>query len=165
MRKPRMRSRSPAAGDSQVSILMILRLAGQLFELARLREIAVHQLEVLGLLQRLVAVRGLIAVGDDVARQRRQNVVRVGIGREGGHAGEGAQRTGDQCGALVGGRLGGRRRAQGYGFAARGAVGLEVGVSAAARSPASRSSMARRRATAPARAESPPLRRAASSLP
>ena len=101
-----MRSNSPAAGDSQFSILMELRLAGQLFQLAGLREVAVDQLEVLGLFQRFVVVRRLIAVGDDVAGQCRQHVGRVGIGRQGGHAGEGAQRTGDQRGALSAGDLG-----------------------------------------------------------
>ena len=118
------------AGSGRFAVVDLdgARLAGQLFELARLREVAMHQLEVLGLFQRFVVVRGLIAVGDDVTRQRRQNVGRVGIGGQGGHAGEGAQRTGDQCGSLVGGRFGGRRGAQGYGFAARGTVGLKVGV-------------------------------------
>ena len=48
--------------------------AGQFFEFPRLRKVAVHQLEVFGLFQRFVVVRGLKAVGHHVARHRRQHV-------------------------------------------------------------------------------------------
>ena len=103
-------------------------LAGQLFQLARLGEVAMDQLQVLGLFERFVVVGCLIAVGDDVARQRRQHVGRVGIGREGGHAGERAQRAGDGGGAGATGSLGRGRRAKGDGLAARRAGGFQMGV-------------------------------------
>ena len=104
-------------------------LAGQLFQFARLREVAVDQLEVLGLFERFVIVGRLVAVGYDVARQCGKNVGRVGIGSQGGHAGERAQRTGDVGGACAGRRNGRGRRAEGDGLATGRAVGIEVGVS------------------------------------
>ena len=84
---------------------MIFDLAGQLFQFARLRKVAVHQLQVLGLLQRFVAVRGLVAVGDHVARQGGQHVLGAGISRNRGHAGERTQRSGDCRASREGGIL------------------------------------------------------------
>ncbi len=104
-----------------------VRLAGQLFQFVRLGEVAVHQLEVFGLFQRFVVMGRLIAVGDHVARQCRQNVGGVGLGRQGGHAGEGAQRAGDIGGALGGRGFGFGRGAEGDGYTAGGAIGIEVG--------------------------------------
>ena len=117
------------AGGGRFAIIDLdgVRVAGQLFELARLGEVAVDQLQVLGLFQRFVAVRGLVAVGDDVARQRGQDVGRVGLGGDGGHAGEGAQRAGDGGGAFTARSFRCGWIAEGNGFAAGGAVGLEVG--------------------------------------
>ena len=107
---------------------MVLALAGQLFQLARLREVAVDELEVLGLFERFVIVRRLIAVGDDVAGEGRQNVGGVGIGRQGGHACEGAERAGDGGSAFGGGGLRRGRRAQGDGFPSGGARGFQMGI-------------------------------------
>ena len=55
-----------------------LARAGQFLQFARLREIAMHQLQILGLLQRIVAVGRLVAVGDHVARHRRHARLRAG---------------------------------------------------------------------------------------
>ncbi len=98
MRYPSTRSSSPVWVESQVSILMHAARVGQFFDFPGLREITNHQLQVLGLLQHVVAAGGLIAVGDDVARQRGQHVVGLGLRRQRGHAGEGTQRAGDRDG-------------------------------------------------------------------
>ena len=60
----------------------------------RLREITVQQFQVLGLFQRLVAARGLVAVSDDIPRQRRQHVLGRRLGRNGGHSRERSHRSG-----------------------------------------------------------------------
>src|SRR5581483_9928157 len=60
-----------------------------------------------GLFQRLVVLRGLIAVGDHIASQRGQDVDGLGFRRKRGHAGEGAGWTGNVDGRPVFG--GGRR--------------------------------------------------------
>ena len=44
-----------------------------------LGEVADDQLQVLGLIQRFVGARGLVAVGDDVARERSQQVLRTQV--------------------------------------------------------------------------------------
>ena len=57
-----------------------LPVAGQLVQFARLRKVAVHQLQVLGRFQGLVAVRRLVAVGHHVARQGGKDLVRPASG-------------------------------------------------------------------------------------
>src|SRR5262249_16285127 len=82
--------------------------AGQLFELARLRKISDHELEELGLLERLVAAGGLISVSYNVTRQRAEYVIGGKVRRERGHSRERMQRARNgNRGLLVGGR---RRR-------------------------------------------------------
>ena len=110
MRYPSTRSRSPVCVESQVSILMAPLESGQLLQLASLREIANHQLQIFGLLQHVVAAGGLIAVGDDVARQRGQHVVGASFGRKSGHAREGTQRPGDGDDLRLRAGSGGERR-------------------------------------------------------
>ena len=97
-----MRSSSPRWRDSQFSILMTLSGAGELLELARLGQIAMHQLQVLGLLQRIITVGCLVAVGDHVAGQGAQHIVRHQVARNGGHASERAKRAGDVDGLFGG---------------------------------------------------------------
>ncbi len=68
------------------------------------------QLQIFRLLQRFVAVRRLVAVSDDVVRQGRQDVARIAIGRNGGHARKRAHRPRNRRG---GPRFGGDRLADG----------------------------------------------------
>ena len=75
-----------------------LRFAGQLLQFMRLGKIAVDQLQILGLLEGLVVVGCLVAIGHHIARQRRKNIVRVGVAGDGGHAREGTQRSGNRNG-------------------------------------------------------------------
>ena len=110
-----MRSSSPALGESQFSILIDLVGAGQLLEFARLREIAMHQLQVLGLFQSFVAVGSLVAVGDHVAGQRGQHIVGLRVAGDGRHAAERAQGPGYLDIRLVAGRIAGRRGRKGGG--------------------------------------------------
>ena len=87
-----------------------LAIARQLIQFARLRKIAVHQFQVLGRLERLVAVRRLVPVGHHVARQRGKHLVRAGFRRNRRHAGERAHRPRNRgCGPILRVRRGRRR--------------------------------------------------------
>ena len=91
MRYPRIRSSSATLDESHFSTRMIFRSPATACKFARLREIAVNQLEVLGGLHGLVAVGRPIALGHHVSRQRRQQIRWADIRRYGGHSGKGAQ--------------------------------------------------------------------------
>ena len=93
--------------------------AGEIFDFARLDDIALQQLEVLGGFERIGATARRVAVQHDVVRQRGEHVVGGGLRRNGGHAAEGAQRSGD-FDVVFGGSLshGGERQ--------RGAAGPPV---------------------------------------
>ncbi len=122
-----------------------LLCAAQLFEFAGLRQITEHQLQVFRRVEGFVVARGLVSVGDDVARHRRQQVLGVHVRRERRHAREGAQRTMDiddvlgicrlgvcRCGGCRGGgtcrqSLPGPYPAVGDGLFAFRSVGLSLG--------------------------------------
>ena len=61
------------------------------------------EFEVLGLFEGLVAMGGLEAVGDDVAREGGQEVVGLAVASDGGHAAEGTQGAGDLDILAIGG--------------------------------------------------------------
>ncbi len=86
------------------------------------------QLQVLGLFQRLVAVRRLVTIGHDVAGQSREDILGINFARNRRHPVERAQRT-RHIGHLFGISLGQsgfpRRRAQ-PGLAARCVISLDV---------------------------------------
>ncbi len=104
-----------------------LLIAGQLGEFMGLGKVAMDQLEVLGLLQRIVAVGSLVAIGDDVASQGRQNLFGSRIRRDRGHAGERTQRTGNRGGELWILRPGGGRGSTEVGVpAGAGMVRIEI---------------------------------------
>ena len=67
-----------------------LVFAAEGIEFAGLGEIADDELQILGLIEGLVRAGGLIAVGDDVAREGGEQVLGMHFRGEGGHAGEGA---------------------------------------------------------------------------
>ena len=78
-------------------------LAGKLLEFARLGKVAVDQLQILGLLQSVIAVRCLVAVGDNIAGKRGKHVLTGRIGGDRSHAGKRSQGPGNaRCGACVG---------------------------------------------------------------
>ena len=82
-----------------------------------------QQFQVLGLFQRLIAARGLVAVGDDIPRQCRQHVFGGRLGRNGGHACERSHRSGYGSG---GPRLARFVESGGKRLASDGAIGLAI---------------------------------------
>ena len=105
------------AGVGRIAILNLDHLIGpgQLFDFARLGEIAMDQFEIFGLFQSLVAVGSLEAIGDHIARQRGQQIVGPRIAGDSGHAGERAHGPRYFDVGLVAGRIAGRRRRNGSG--------------------------------------------------
>ncbi len=104
-----------------------LVLARQLLQLPRLRDVAVHQLQVLGLVEGVVAVGGLVTVGHHVAGERRQHLLTHRVGGDRRHAGKRPQgtRDGHHLAPVAFRGLGfGRRQRQLR--ASRGAILLEV---------------------------------------
>ena len=69
--------------------------AGKLFEFPCLCQVSVDQLQVFRLFEFVVTAGGLVTVGDDVAGEGRENVLRLRLAGKSSHPGKRPKRAGD----------------------------------------------------------------------